>query len=104
MLSNLTSSSNQQLDKKSALLVSSRLNRCFKALPIDISNILILGRWWIFTVSRGNREREKREMERAIPTDYKERFDNNVTDHRRPIDVNEAGVKRDDDCHVKGCQ
>lgn len=36
-----------------------------------------------------------------IPTGYKERFDNNVANHRRPIDVNETRVKRDDDRHVK---
>lgn len=34
-------------------------------------------------------------------TGYEQCFDDNVTDHRRPIDVDEACVKRDDDRHVK---
>lgn len=36
-----------------------------------------------------------------VPTGYKERFDDNVADHRRPVDVDETRVERDDDRHVE---
>lgn len=37
-----------------------------------------------------------------ILTDNEERFDDNVTDHGRPIGVDEARVIGNDYCHVKG--
>lgn len=37
-----------------------------------------------------------------ILTDNEKRFDDNVTDHGRPIGVDEARVIRNDYCHVKG--
>jgi hypothetical protein len=40
--------------------------------------------------------------QQQVLTDYEEHFDDNVTDHRRPIDVDEARVVGNDYCHVKG--
>lgn len=37
-------------------------------------------------------------------TGYKQRLDDHVTDHGRPVDVNEARVERNDDRHVKRCE
>lgn len=39
---------------------------------------------------------------RYILTDNEEHFDDNVTDHSRPIGVDEARVIGNDYCHVKG--
>lgn len=37
-----------------------------------------------------------------VLTDYEEHFDDNVTDHGRPVGIDEARVIGNDYCHVKG--